>query len=223
MRRLWLGVAVLAVVVGACKSDDEGGAEKRSDTTAASSSRSLQDRLIAVDDLPDGFERTSVAERASSDPDPGANSTEFCAEISQHRRNFPGERVAEADFERRRGSASVFVNEQITQYATTADATRALADFEKSLGLCAQVTKKDADGSVVGKFTPVEFVEVGDDTFATTFNATQTVDEDSASISGYFVALRAQRYVVLFSALGSVDTLGKGDVEDVAKRIVAKL
>ena len=115
------------------------------------------------------------------------------------------------------------MNEQITRYVDEAEATRAFADFEKALDGCASVTKKDDATSLNGSFEPVEFVELGDASYATTFSATQTVNEDSASISGYFVTWRARRYVVLVSLLGTVDTPKKADAESIAKRAVKRV
>ncbi len=211
MRRLSLVVSILVLAVGACSNDSPKAASPRRGT-------SLIDKLVRASDLPADFKRISVEER-----DPDASTNDYCGELDQHRRNFPGSRVGEAQFRRTTGTATTYVNEQITKYANEAEATRAFEDFQKALDQCGSVTKKDDTTSISGTFEPVEFVEVGDDSYATTFSATQTVDEDSASISGYFVTWRARGYVVLLSVLGTIDTPAKSSAESIAKRAVSRI
>lgn len=213
MRRLALVASLFLVAVGACSSGSD--ADSSPPTTVATG---LRGKLLVANDLPGAFVRTSVEEL-----DPNVTNSEYCAELDTHQRDFPGQRVAEAQFRRVKGNATIFVNEIIRQYVDEAEATRAFEDFQKALDNCASVTRRDGANATVSSFEPVEFVKIGDDSQATTFNATQTVDEDSASVSGNFVAFRARRYVVLLAALGSVDSLPKKDVEAIAKRAVAHI
>lgn len=210
MRRL-LAASLVVLAVGACTNDKAEAPAPRVATT-------LTGKLVTTRDLPDGFTRVSIEERA-----PEATTSEYCSELDQHRRNFPGQRIAEAQFRRTQGTAATYVNEQITRYVDVAEATRAFADFEKALDQCGDVTKKDDTTSINGAFEPVEFAELGDGSYATTFSATQTVAEDSASISGYFVTWHAGRYVALLSILGTVDTPKKADAESLANRAANRI
>lgn len=227
VRRLLLVVSVLAVCMTACS---DGDATVPSPTTLSPDPTStpvspsdLRGKLLTTSDLPDGFSQVTIGERDPTRPTAGAPDRGFCTEIDQHRRGYPGERVAEVDFERVKGTTRILVNEEITRYATVNDATLSFADLQKALEQCASVTKNDGDNALVGSFAPVTFAKEGDDLRAYAFNATQFVEEDSATISGYFVTLRVGRHVVLFSAVGSVDSLPQRDVEQINKRVVARI
>jgi hypothetical protein len=211
VRWLSLGVSLLVLAVGACSSD-------KAEAPPARVATGLRGKLISVADLPAGFTRVSIEEH-----DPTSTTGEYCTQIDDHRRNFPGERVAEAQFQRVRGISTVLVNEQVTRYATTSDGERAFDDFEKAIDGCGQVTKKDGENELSGRSVPVEFTKAGDETYAATFSATQMFQGDTASISGYFVTLRARNYVVLFSMLSTVDTVGRADAESVVKKLVTRI
>lgn len=239
MKRTLILLSVLGLMLGACGNDDKNSSASDEDTTATTAKGSggsddtadgaLKAKLLAVGDLPDGFTLEESEER-----DPKANETEedddFCPELSKLDDDYPGEREAEASFQRQSGESEadakiISVNEQIARYADEDEADDAFSAFEAGFPKCKTFTQSDdADGSTtVGSFEKIDFAKAGDDTYGTEMTLKQTgSDGQSLELTGYFVALRQGEHIVILMTIGFGDELTKAQFEGIAKTAAAK-
>lgn len=243
MKRTLILLSVLGLMLGACGKDDNKTNASDDDTTATTvkddsgsddgddgdeADGALKAKLLAVSDLPSGFTLESSDE---SDPTESTDEEddEFCPELSELDKDYPGEREAEASFQRASGETEaeakvVTLNEQIGRFGDEDEADDAFAAFAAGFPKCKSFTETDDDGSTTtGSFEKIDFAKVGDDTYGTTLKLKQTSEGQSFELDGYFVALREGRHIIILMTVGLGDELTKAQVEGIAKKAAAKV
>ncbi len=213
MKRALILLSVFGLLLGAC-----GGGE------AAPKNGDLKAKLLETSDLPDGFKRTNAEEREPGADDSSESNSDFCPQLDKLDEDYPGEREAEATFERTSATGGVYLNEQIARFKDSDEADDAFAAFEKGFANCKTFSQEGEDGKMAGTFEKTDFAKAGDDTYAAIFKATQsTAEGQNVNLEGHFVAMHDGENVVLLVALGFGDQISKSDLEAVAKKAVAKL
>lgn len=214
MKRTLILLSVFGLLLGACG----GGGDKKEANGV------LKTKLLTVGDLPDGFKRTKAEEKApgASDDD---EETPICKEFDQLDTDFPGERDAEADFERSDAKGSAQVNQQIKRFADEDEADKAFAAFESAFAKCDSFESTDEDGTkTVGSFEKTSFKDVGDDLHPAVMTLTLSDESgQSLTVDGYLLAIRSGKYVVLLMSFGLGNEVTKAELEDVASKSVANL
>lgn len=241
MKRILILLSVVGLLLGACGDGDDDSAS--SNTTASETASGTADdsgddsgsggkdgelkaKLLVASDLPDGFELTDSEERDPADNDAEDDSAP-CAEFNEIDKKYPGEREAEANFQREGadGASAVFVNEQIVRFADEEEAEAAFDLFEEVIDKCGEFSDTDDDGTETsGAFKAAAFPDTGDDTYAATITLSQKASSgEAAELDGNFVAMRTGEYIVLVFELGLGDELTDDELEAVAERAVEKV
>jgi hypothetical protein len=236
MKRVLILLSVFGLLLGACGGDND---KKSSSSDDGSTSTTVKDgsgndggdsggeadgalkaKLLTVSDLPAGFKETKSEERAPDNSD-SRDGSDFCPELQKLDKEHPGEREAEADFERTGTTGGVYVNEQVSRYKSSNSADDAFSAFENGFAKCKTFTQTDTDGTMTGSFEKTDFAKAGDDTYATVFTAKQTTtDGQNVELKGHFVAMREGKHIILLVALGFGDEVTKPQLESIAKKAV---
>jgi len=221
-----ISLILLAALMASC-----GGGTSTEDAYREAAQRAVQDSVLTLDNLPEGWARSEIGAQALA----GLSLNGDCAALNGRGAGFPGE-VATADSEPFAGPHNQQLASTVTAFSDPEAAQAAVRrandlvlqcrdQIQEALKRAIQSAAGDLGrliGSISASVEPAQFKPLGDETSAYSLKADISTLLTSIDVNGHILVIRKGPLtgVLLYATLGDLDA---GEEEGIASALATKL